>query len=378
MNMDQPKRRNTHAPGGAGEPPPSGAARSPSSAPPPSGVTLTTGGHAPLARRSIRLGGFDEARSVLSDLYSGGSFEPQRGEAFEGTLDVITSGSIRVISGSWRAGWYGDAPEIHDRYILSLATAGAGRGTYGREGILVVPDRAGCLFSPGRSAYFEASPGLEGRTITVERGALEAHFLALTGRSLHGPIHFEPALDLQSGPGSIISGIAKVLRAEVVRPGSSALLIGALREALMTSMLSTLEHSASALFEGQPPRVAPRQVRRAEEYIEAHAAEPLTLADIARAAGVSARSLQVTFKEYRGISPMESLRRRRFDLARQQLMTAGPEARVASIVGGLALAGAGGRFSVDYRRRFGESPSETLARAHGGQTIGDRARHRVG
>ena len=114
-------------------------------------------------------------------------------------------------------------------------------------------------------------------------------------------------------------------------------------------------------------------MRRAEEYIAAHAGEPLTLADIVAAAGVPARSLRAAFAASRGMSPMEHLRHFRFDLARRMLLEPGPEVTVTGVVARLGLGGAG-RFSVEYRKRFGESPSETLAAGRARAGLGPATR----
>lgn len=68
----------------------------------------------------------------------------------------------------------------------------------------------------------------------------------------------------------------------------------------------------------QPPRggrAAPACIRRAEEYIDAHAAGPVELADIVAAAGVPERTLRAAFAACRGMPPMAFLRRRRIELA---------------------------------------------------------------
>lgn len=336
--------------------------------PPPSGVVSTSPERALVRHSSFELHGFEEAQGLLSALYANGALEPARDRPFGCVMRVNTIGALRMVSGSWSAGWRALAPAVDDRYIISLAVGGGGRGRHGRDDFEVAPGRSAAILSPGAAVDFEVGAGFEGRSLTLERAALESHVLNLTGHSLHGPIHFQAPIDLPGGAGGSIAGIAALLRLEVARPGGSSLLVGALREALVTSLLVGLKHSATALFEAQPPRIAPRQVRRAEEFIAAHAAEPITLSEIAAAAGVSVRSLQVTFKSARGVSPMEWLRRVRFDLVRERLLSPSPDATVGAIIGSLTLGGASGRFSVDYRRRFGESPSATLARARGGAT----------
>jgi AraC-like DNA-binding protein len=105
--------------------------------------------------------------------------------------------------------------------------------------------------------------------------------------------------------------------------------------------------------------VIPRCVRKVEEYIAAYSDEALTIADITEVAGVSPRSLYRAFKQFCGVSPMEHLRDVRLRRIRQDLINAGPEDSVARILTGRGVYQFG-RFAAAYRRRFGETPSQTL------------------
>lgn len=109
------------------------------------------------------------------------------------------------------------------------------------------------------------------------------------------------------------------------------------------------------------PRLAPSQVRRAEEHMRQHAAEVPTLTEIANAVGVSVRSLNRAFHEFRGYTPMDFLREERYRGARASLMLAPPGHTVALIASAWGFANLG-LFAVNYKRKFGESPSQTLRR----------------
>ena len=96
--------------------------------------------------------------------------------------------------------------------------------------------------------------------------------------------------------------------------------------------------------------------------MEANAREPIGLADIAVAAGVSARALQSGFRRIRDSTPMARLREIRLELARADLAQPTGDGRsVASIANRYGFAHLG-RFAADYRARFNECPSETLRR----------------
>jgi AraC-like DNA-binding protein len=106
--------------------------------------------------------------------------------------------------------------------------------------------------------------------------------------------------------------------------------------------------------------VAPAAMRRATDYIDEHVAEPITGAEIARAAGLSARSLQAGFRTYYDTTLSDYLQRVRLERAHQELRSGGPAgSSVAAIAGRWGYVSVA-MFEDHYRRRFGVSPSDTL------------------
>ena len=103
-------------------------------------------------------------------------------------------------------------------------------------------------------------------------------------------------------------------------------------------------------------------MRRVEQFIEEHACDAITLADLSGVAGVSTRALQMGFRQFRNTTPMAHLRAIRMQLARTELVQAGQKggsvAAVAMLLGFANL----GRFARDHQACFGELPSETLCR----------------
>ncbi|MFC7533931.1 AraC family transcriptional regulator [Actinoplanes sp. GCM10030250] len=110
-----------------------------------------------------------------------------------------------------------------------------------------------------------------------------------------------------------------------------------------------------------PGRVPPAVVRRAMAYIDEHAAEPITLEDIAAAARIGIRGLQAAFARQGDTTPMGHLRRVRMTGAHRDLRS-GDRSRgdtVAAIAGRWGFT-TPGRFSVEYRKIYGRSPGHTL------------------
>ena len=89
--------------------------------------------------------------------------------------------------------------------------------------------------------------------------------------------------------------------------------------------------------------------------------QPVSLAEVADAAGVSVRSLNRAFVSHRGVSPMRFLRLRRLDAANRALLEAEPDGLTVTEVALRCGFSHLGRFACAYRECFGESPSETLS-----------------
>lgn len=102
-------------------------------------------------------------------------------------------------------------------------------------------------------------------------------------------------------------------------------------------------------------------VTRAQLYIGAHLDDAMTVGDVAAAAGVAHRTLYKHFHDIRGTSPMRYARDCRFAGVREALLQASLQDSVTTIAVQWGFCHLG-RFSVEYRKRYGERPSETLRR----------------
>jgi AraC-like DNA-binding protein len=103
-----------------------------------------------------------------------------------------------------------------------------------------------------------------------------------------------------------------------------------------------------------------RIVRAAEERFAEAGANPVSLADLCVATKVSKSALYLAFGSWCGEPPLAYFHKRRLNRARSHLINyesgRGAIKHAALSVGLTEL----GRFSCEYRRLFGESPSVTL------------------
>lgn len=105
----------------------------------------------------------------------------------------------------------------------------------------------------------------------------------------------------------------------------------------------------------------PHPLRRALSFIDEHASDPITLYEIATAARLSPRGLQAAFRRHLDTTPLAYLRSARMERAHRDLQSAdqGEGVSVAAVAAKWGFTHLG-RFAIEYRRRFGASPSQTL------------------
>jgi AraC-like DNA-binding protein len=107
----------------------------------------------------------------------------------------------------------------------------------------------------------------------------------------------------------------------------------------------------------------PDCVRRAERYLLDHLTdEEVRIASVAQAAASSTRTLYDAFKRANGMGPLTWLRTERLERARRDLLSARRGGvRVTDVATRWGFQHLG-RFCIAYRRRFGETPTQTLRR----------------
>ena len=135
----------------------------------------------------------------------------------------------------------------------------------------------------------------------------------------------------------------------------------------MSSLLAEIVIWIAESSSDYPPEVLTdagtraRVAQSARDFIEDRHGESLRIETICLATGVGTRALQRAFREHYNITISDYLKTVRLDVARRDLASARPEEdSVTSIAlrhGFTHL----GRFAVEFRQRFGELPSKTLA-----------------
>lgn len=126
-----------------------------------------------------------------------------------------------------------------------------------------------------------------------------------------------------------------------------------------------LSQILSGLATGRPaarPMAHLRSValRRCTEFIEQSAGQPITVRELCEVSGASWRTLDYAFKERYGLAPKAYLRAHRLNAVRAELRDMSKAAGTIASVAGRWGFWHMSQFAVDYRKLFGELPSDTL------------------
>jgi AraC family ethanolamine operon transcriptional activator len=108
-------------------------------------------------------------------------------------------------------------------------------------------------------------------------------------------------------------------------------------------------------------------VDRAEEFMRAHLRDAVGAIDLCASLGVSDRTVRQAFRERYGMGPIVYYKMLRLNAVRASLKAAEPGmvATVARHYGFHHM----GNFAADYRRAFGEWPSDTVGAGGSGQRV---------
>jgi AraC-like DNA-binding protein len=250
---------------------------------------------------------------------------------------------------------------LEEFFLVQMPVAGHAVIASGSECIESTP-RLASVLSPSDPIRMRWSPDSDQLMVRIPRRQVERAVASQLGREPGEPVRFGLGMAWRDQPAwqclmSYLLGCAD----RGIDLGRSPLLASQIDQLIVTTLLCVQPHNFTDARRVRRAHVLPRHVRKVEEYLRAHAQEPISADQLAALAGISLRSLYSGFRQAFGVGPMLYLRQVRLDRARMDLL-GDPH---ADTVSGVALRwgfGHLGRFSAEYRARFGESPVESLRR----------------
>jgi len=304
----------------------------------------------------------DEFRDSLLSLYGASGVEVCGSDSFRAWANYVQLENIALGFAGCSTDIALHFPEMeYVRY--QVAVAGSAATTIGGKTTEVDGEHA-CTTSLGRSMTVRCEAGHERLTLRIKTEALEQKLAALIGAKLRDKLEFVPCVNLADPK---IEGLLRLTNFLAGQLNSTTeqlppVVVRELEQAIIVQFLIANQHRYSGLLEEDARDGTPTIVRLAEEFIEANWNEPITIDTLAAITNVSARTLFRSFRRARNYSPMDFARMTRLRRARDFLSKPQDNTSVMGVAFACGF-GSVGHFAGDYRKTFGELPSETLARS---------------
>jgi AraC-like DNA-binding protein len=248
-------------------------------------------------------------------------------------------------------------------YWIQLPIRGHLETTVGKD--IVVCDRSrASVSSPTRESRVCSDTGSARINVSLTNAAVTRQLAGLLADPLGAPLTFEPVLTMTDGYGQSFARHVGLAIAEFETAGSmltSPIAMSYFEQLIITGLLLSHPHNYSDALRRLDRPLKICDVRRAIDFMQANLDQPIALSDIAAASRVPGRTLFKHFRDVEGSSPMRYLRNARFSKVRDALAHAAPDESVTDIATRWGFTHMG-RFSIEYRTRFGEAPSATLKR----------------
>jgi AraC-like DNA-binding protein len=274
-------------------------------------------------------------------------------------LEALQQANHRIVSLRYSAPVDIDAGSFDNLMLMMTCVDGSAWAAQGRH--KAQWHRGQTLpFSPNARSRLKFDRQFGQRSVRLDIDALETLCSRMLNCPLGEPLQlalrpFSP--ELETAWQQAVGLLLKYDELGIALPPAAAL---HLEEFIGSLILERHPHNYSDAMSGSALPATPRIVREAEQLMRAE--QPQTVSLVARKIGVSLRTLELGFREYRRVTPTQFLRQIRLDSARAELQAPAAATTVTSV----ALANGFphlARFSSYYYAAFNEYPSQTLGRS---------------
>ena len=293
---------------------------------------------------------WDEASRAVSDAYFPQELHPLTSSTAANVVaDSTEIGPVRIMHLGWGALVTVDS-EHPGGYAVNTPVSGSLESMIGRSELVATPDCA-AIYPPDTPTCLKRWPAsLRLIGVRFDRDYLHREMSRLLAEPSCRP---PDRLDMTERPGANWLQLVRSLSTQSIADQHQLV-----RDQLCGAITTAFVLAALPDADGPPPP-RPRIVKRVLDEIHDDPRRAWTAGDMAEVAGISIRRLQEGFREYVGVSPRQWLTDIRLARVREDLVRGGDGLTVADVAMRWGLMHTG-RFAAAYRRKYGESPSETL------------------
>jgi AraC-like DNA-binding protein len=249
-------------------------------------------------------------------------------------------------------------------YCLTAVSRGALEYSGPMHGTRAIDASTGLMYRGLPGTRLAAAGAHERLALWIPAASLNQRLSALLGGPVARDLVFEPVFDWSADQAPGLRRLLRLMVEELGTPapfGGSEVATRSFTDLVLYTLLRAVPHNHSDRLAHGGGNVAPGIVRRAEAFIRANVEEPMTLQDVADAAGCSVRTLQLGFQRFRETTPLLAIRLARLEAARDAIRAGGSGATVTDIALRFGFSNPG-RFARLYKGAFGQLPAEAIGR----------------
>lgn len=259
-------------------------------------------------------------------------------------------------------GFHGDVPM--SSYNISLPVTGQQELNHTGSRYRSDSDTA-IVVTPGVNQELAMSGNCRRLHVAIQRTALRNTLEEILNRPAVDELVFKPTMDASRGEQGewwrLVRLVAAEAQSDTPSLFSNALVAADIEKAMIKSLLICQPSNYSEEIEESLGTAAPEYITRARNFIHRHARESIAVEDIAHAVGIGRDKLFEGFREHYGITPFAYLKKYRLERVHEALTSDRSRNNISAIASDWGFPHLG-RFSMEYRELFGETPSQTVKR----------------
>ncbi|RLA04620.1 MAG: AraC family transcriptional regulator [Gammaproteobacteria bacterium] len=304
----------------------------------------------------------DEAREIVSQVYCDHTLVPEGKCDLDAQHNRVELSDISLNYLQYGADVKVEPGHLDDFYLFQLPLDGEAEICTNNHTFNTSPGKSSVI-NPSEYTKMRWNRSCKKLMVQIKREALEQRLSRILMRPIINPILFHHEIKETDNPhaGSWWNQIWNLVQEldNGLDPWRSRFILEDLERSLLTSMLFSFNHNYRDILRKQESTVAPKHVKKLEEYIHNHLQDNITIDDLVSISGVTSRSIYNGFKSFLGTTPMKYILQARLEKVREDLLNPNQSNNVTQIATKWNFTQLG-RFAACYKKVFGESPTETL------------------
>lgn len=284
----------------------------------------------------------------------------QQSGDFSATMHHVRTGALSISRLEYGADVIIEPDHLEKFYLIQIPTKGYAEIEFANQKFISYSNVAS-IISPHQSLRMRWHAHSPQMILKISKDDFGHHCRQHIPDAEHNLPVFDPKLDFATQSGAYFLQLLRSLMdalASEHHPLHHPLAFKQFESSLFNALIYGQPNNALYKIDNfKDKSISPYFIKRTDAYIREHLHEPLNVETLAEQAGVSVRTLFAGFKNYLNTTPMNYLRELRFEQVHIELLH-NEHLSVTDIAFKWGFTHLG-RFSQEYKRRYGELPSST-------------------